>query len=210
MGLDREEGYRQARDQLAQNLLAERFLARELEKVRPTEVDLESYFKANLPQYETPESLQVIAVRIEPKEESAAVLGKIKSADDFRKWAASRQPAGMDLKAASRQIARGQKDAELGDVERLFALAEGEWTREPHVRDKDRFLVLVEKKTPRHTPQLQEVLERVRADYVGRKQQELAEKLFADLTQRYDVHILPDAAAPAAGDKSSANEERKR
>ncbi|MGO8744388.1 MAG: peptidyl-prolyl cis-trans isomerase [Thermoguttaceae bacterium] len=210
LGLDREEGYRQARDQLAQNLLAERFLARELEKVRPTEVDLESYFKANLPQYETPESLQVIAVRIEPKEESAAVLGKIKSADDFRKWAASRQPAGMDLKAASRQIARGQKDAELGDVERLFALAEGEWTREPHVRDKDRFLVLVEKKTPRHTPQLQEVLERVRADYVGRKQQELAEKLFADLTQRYDVHILPDAAAPAAGDKSSANEERKR
>ena len=121
LGLDREEGYQQARDQLAQNLLAERFLARELEKVRPTEVDLESYFKANLPQYETPESLQVIAVRLEPKEESTAVLGKIKSADDFRKWAASRQPAGVDPKAASRQIARGQKDAELGDVERLFA-----------------------------------------------------------------------------------------
>jgi hypothetical protein len=209
LGLDRAESYQQARDQIAQALLAERFLAGELEKIRPTEVDLESYFKANLPRYETPESLRAVAVRLAEKEDAAGVLKNVKSADDFRKWAAQRRGAGADPKAAGRQIVRGQKDAELGDVEGLFALAEGEWTRQPHLHDKDRFLVLVEKKSPRQTPRLQDVLPRVRTDYTARKQEELAERMFADLMQRYDVHILPEAAAPA-GDKANNTEERKR
>jgi len=210
LGLDRDESYQQARDQISHNLLAERFLSRELEKIRPTEVDLESYFKANLARYETPESMQVMAVRLEEKEAPAAILEKIKSADDFRKWAAQRHPPGADPKTASRQIVRGQKDAELGDVERLFALAEGEWTREPHVGDKVRLLVLAEKKTPRQTPGLQEALPRVRADYVGRKQQELAERLFADLTQRYDVRILPDTTEPAGSKAGKPDAEDKK
>ena len=194
LGLDRDDGFRQARDQLIENLLAERFLSRELEKIRPTEVDLDSYFKANVSQYETPESLRAVAVKLEEKEEPAAVLDKIKSADDFRKLAANRGPAGADPKAEGRPIARGPSDPELGDVEPLFALAEGQWTRQPLAHGKDRFLVLVEKKAPRATPRLQDVLRQVRADYVSRKQQELSQRLFADLTQRYDVHILPDAA----------------
>lgn len=191
-GMDREEDFRQAREQLEQGLLADRFLSRELEKIRPTEVDLESYFKANPSQYETPESLRAVSIRLEETEDPAAALGKIKSADDFRQLAAKRRPAGADASHEGRSIVRGQKDPELGDVEPLFKLAEGEWTRQPHTRDKDRFLVLVEKKSPRQTPRLQDVLRRVQRDYTSRKQQELAEKLFADLAQRYEVRILPD------------------
>lgn len=209
LGLDRAESYQQARDQLAQNLLAERFLAGELDRIRPTEVDLESYFKANTSQYETPESLRVLAVRLDAKEDAAAVLKNIKSADDFRKWAAQRKGAGSETKT-TRQIVRGQRDAELGDVEGLFSLAEGAWTRQFHPGDKDGFLVLVEKKTPRQTPRFQDAVQRVRADYAARKQQELIERLFADLMQRYDVHIMPDAAAPVAGEKSSQKQEGKR
>jgi tetratricopeptide (TPR) repeat protein len=207
LGLDRDEGFQQARDQLVQGLLAERFLGRELEKIRPTEVDLDSFFKANQARYETPESLQVLAVRLAEKEEPAGILEKIKTADDFRKLAAEHKPSGPDAKPSGRQVLRGQQDPELGDVEKLFGLAEGQWTREAHVSGKERFLVLVEKKAPRQTPRLQDVLQRVRADYVGRKQQELAERMFADLMQRYDVHILPEAAA---GEKPSKKEEGER
>jgi hypothetical protein len=211
MGLDREEDFRQARDQLLQSLLADRFLMRELDKIRPTEVDIESYFKANQSQYETPESLRVVSIRLQEKEDPSAVLGKIKSADDFRHLAAKRQPAGADAKDQGRQILRGQKDPELGDIEPLFKLAEGEWTKQAHVRDKDRFLVLVEKKAPRQVPQLNDVLSQVRRDYVSRKQQELTEKLFADLVTRYEVRILPEKeerngspAKPEKGDQKSS------
>jgi len=205
-GMDREDGFREARDQMVQSLLADRFLMRELEKIRPTEVDLESYFKANQSQYETPESLRAVTIRLEEKEDAAAVVGKIKSADNFRRLAASRRPVAADPKAEGRQIVRGQKDPELGDVEPLFKLAEGEWTRQAHARDKDRFLVLVEKKIPRQAPRLQDVLPQVQRDYVSRKQQELAERLFADLAQRYEVRILPDT--PATGDAASQKAEK--
>ena len=165
LGLDREQEYQQARDQALQDFMAGQFLEGELEKINPTPVDLESYFKAHASQYETPESLEVVTIRLDEKEDAAEVLKKIASAEDFRKLAAERQPPGAGQKSAGRQITRSRKDPELGDVEALFALDEGQWTTQPHVGGKERFLVLVEKKTRRRTPQMQDVLDRVRADY---------------------------------------------
>ena len=212
-GLDREEDFQRARDQMVESLLADRFLMRELEKTRPTEVDVQSYFKANQSQYETPESLHAITIRLEEKENPAALLAKIKTAEDFRKLAAKRLPGGADPKTEGRQIVRGQKDAELGDVESLFKLAEGEWTKQAHVEGSNRFLVLAEKKSPRQIPRLQDVLRQVQRDYTSRKQQELVEKMFADLAQRYDVRILPETAGKGdslpektAGREDSARE----
>jgi hypothetical protein len=49
--LDREDDFRQTCDQAEQTLLAERFLVKELGKIQPTAVDLESFYKASLPQY---------------------------------------------------------------------------------------------------------------------------------------------------------------
>ncbi len=49
--LDQDDEFRQVRDQAEQSLLAERFLAKELGKIEPTEVDLESYYKANASRY---------------------------------------------------------------------------------------------------------------------------------------------------------------
>jgi DnaJ-domain-containing protein 1 len=207
LGLDRDQDFQQAHDQLLQNLLAERFLMRELEKINPTPVDLESHFKAHQSDYETPELLQVVTIRLDEKDDAASLLEKIASADDFRKLAAQRQPAGADAKPEGRQLVRSRQDPELGDVETLFAMDEGHWTKQPHLGSKDRFLVLVEKKTPRRNPQLQEVLDRVRADYTSRKQEELAEKLFTDLMQRYNVRIMPDAMNP--GDEKPAEGEAK-
>jgi tetratricopeptide (TPR) repeat protein len=49
--LDQDDEFRHVRDQAEQSLLAERFLAKELGKIEPTEVDLESYYKANTSRY---------------------------------------------------------------------------------------------------------------------------------------------------------------
>ncbi len=48
------------------------------------------------------------------------------------------------------------------------------------------------------TPPLAEVRQRVEADYVRVKQQELTEQLFRDLLARYDVRIMPPEQAAEA------------
>lgn len=192
--LDREEDFLQGRRQLEESLLAGRFMSRELEKIRPTEVDLQSYFRGNQERYQEPESIEVRSIELGEEDDAAQLLDKITSADDFRKLAA--EPQGEET--PPRTVRRGHPDPLLGDVEALFDLSEGEWTKEPHVdNDKER-LVLVEKKSPMRIPPLAEVRQRVEADYVRVKQQELTEQLFRDLLARYDVRIMPPEQAAEA------------
>jgi hypothetical protein len=88
----------------------------------------------------------------------------------------------------------------LGNVEPLFELSDGEWTKEPHIHRETRHLVLVEKKTHARTPPLPEVRGRVQADYTAVKRQELSDQLLRDLMTRYDVRIVP----PESEDKKPA------
>ncbi len=122
-------------------------------------------------------------------------------ADEFAEAAAalvrSEMAAEGDEAPPPRVIVRGRFDPLLGDVEPLFALAAGEWTKEPQLNRDQKYLVLVEKKTPARTPPFEEVRPRVEADYARIKEQELTEELFRDLLTRYEVRIL----APDAGDE---------
>ncbi len=198
-GLDREESFIAARDQLEQGLLATRFLSRELEKVQPTDVDLQSYYKAHPAQYEEPETADVLAVRLEEKEKAEDLLKEIHSADDFRKLVAERSGAKDAAQAAPpvRRIGAKGQDPLLGDVAPLLALPEGQWTKQPHLNGQQRYLVLIEKKTAARVPPFEQVAGRVRTDYARIKQQELTRKLFEDLTARYQVRITSASAAEA-------------
>ena len=206
--LDQEEAFRQARDQIVQGLLAERFLAKEMGKIQPTPVDLESYYQAHAAQYQEPEALQAVIIPLGPGEDPAAILAKIKSSGDFTKLAAVRRPKGAADEPA-RRLVRKQEDPLLGKIDTLFELGEGQWTKTPLAQGNDRFLVLVQKKIPPRTPPLEEVESRVRGDYVMRKQQEWAEKMLGELMMRYEVRIVPpeppakDSAPPAQGGKSA-------
>jgi len=197
--LDREEEFLDGRRHLEESLLAGRFMSSELEKIRPTEVDVQSYYKGNQERYQEPESIEVRSIELGEMEGTVPLLDKIKSPDGFRKLAAKRPSPGAPATAAERAdapprtIDRGRLDPLLGDVEALFDLSEGEWTKDPHVHNDKEHLVLVEKKNPVRIPPLAEVRERVEADYVRVKQQELAEQLFRDLLARYDVRIMPPA-----------------
>ena len=214
--LDREDDFLQARRQLEQDLLASRFLAGELERIRPTEVDLQSYYKANADRYQESESAEVRTIALDGEEDAAGLWAEIKSADDFRTLAAQRGSTEAPGSEAPppRVVVRGRFDPLLGDVEPLFALGEGGWTKEPQVNRDQRFLVLVEKKTPARTPPFEEVRPRVEADYARIKQQELTEELFGDLLTRYEVRILAphaededkESAKPARGEPETDQE----
>jgi len=212
--LDQREEFLQARDQLAERFLAGRFLARELEKIQPTQVDLESYYRANQERYEQQESLRAVVIQLGDEEDATAVLEKIESADDFVRLA--RERAGSDdagsEAAWARTIVRGRTDPVLGPPEELFEISEGQWTTTPLVHQGRRYLVLVQDKTRGGTPPLSEILPQVRADYVARKQKELSEKLLSDLMTRYNVRIMPpdeSGGGPAEPEKQQDKGKKK-
>ena len=204
--LDQEDEFLQAREFLVQDLPARRFVARELEKVQPTGIDLQSYYQANQDRYQRPESMVVKTIRLEPEENAVEVLEGIKSADDFRKLATARAPS--EVQAGKEQpikmLARGTDDSLLGQTDDLFKIPEGEWTRQPHAGEGPEYLVLVEQKIPARTPPLAEVKSQVEADYVTRKQREISEMLLRDLMARYDVRIK---APEEPGDKPPESDE---
>ena len=201
VGLDQREEYIKARDQLVESFLASRFLAQQLKTIRPTDVDLESYYQAHRKQYEEPELIEVLSLLIASEEDPAALLARIESADDFRKLAAQRhdpkgQPEGQaetetETLPPAQRLVRGRTDPVLGDPGPLFELAQGEWTKTPHAIGDDKYLVLVDKKIPARTPAFEEVRARLEADYTARKRQELSQGLLDDLMNRYDVRIVP-------------------
>jgi len=205
--LDRQEEFLQARDRLVESLLADRFLARQLEKIQPSNVDLESFYKANQDRYKQPESIRVVSIRLAAGENVSSVLEKITSADEFHELVRRRRDSKANPGEAPlfRWLARGREDPSLGNTEALFKLSEGQWTKAPHVHNDDKYLVLVEQKTPARTLPLSEVKQVVRSDYLARKQQEVSEELFRDLLTRYDVQITPPEGSEAAESDEAAS-----
>jgi hypothetical protein len=190
--IDREEEYIRGRELMEQNLLMARLVTREFEKIQPTDVDLEGYYKANQEQYKEPESMDLLVVELAKDEDAAALVDQVKSAEDFRKLAKDHK-SGDDASAdpPTLRVVRGRNDQMLGDTSTLFDLPEGQWTQEPHVHGDRRFLILVETKTAERTPPLAEVRARVEAEYVARKRSEVSERLFRDLKARYGVRVFP-------------------
>lgn len=201
--IDQEETFQQARDTLETELLASQFLSREMAKILPTDVDLESYYRAQEDDYRQPESAAVVVLPLQDGQSAAEVLAGIQSADDFRKLA---DETHEDAEVVPIRIVQGERHHRLGDVSELFALAVGEWTQEPVATPHEQALVLVDSKTPAATPPLEQIRFRVEADYRRKKGQELMQQLAADLMSRYDVRIHAEPTVetddtPAASDE---------
>lgn len=210
--LDQDEEFVRGRQALEDDLLASRFRAKELKTIQPTDVDLQAYYETHKDSYKQPESAEVVFFKLDEGEDSSEVLKDIKSADDFKKVAAKRQrtgDAGEPQQPQSETVTRGRAHPKLGDVEQLFGLETGAWTDKPHENGKDRYLVLLQSKTPAQTPPLEEVRRRVEAEYRARKEQELSQKLFQDLMARYDVRIL-DVPPSTGGEDEKPDKETKK
>ena len=198
--LDRTDGFLRARRFLVENLLAAHFLADEIEKIQPTDVDIEAYYKANQQQYEEPKSMAAVLLELGDQEDAKAVLEKVESADKFKKLAAERTgKADSKETIQPHRIVHGRSDSKLGDVNELFKLSVDNWTKEPHTgSDRKRFLVLCDVKTPARTPPLSQIRWRVEADYRARKRREISDRLYRDLMARFDVKVLPIEASDSA------------
>jgi len=185
--IDREEAFQQARDFFETELLASHFLSRELTKIQPSDVDVESFYAAHRSDYRRPETASVVVLPLSGDQASEDFSSAIQSAEAFRSLIGQ---AGADEDTASIRIVEGQSHLRLGDTAALFELAEGDWTRTPLTVGDEKILVLVESKTPATTPPLSQIRLRVEADYRRRKYQELTQKLSGDLMSRYDVQIV--------------------
>jgi parvulin-like peptidyl-prolyl isomerase len=198
--LDRDEGFQQTRRMLEEDLLAKSFQEREVGKIQPTDVDVQAYYQAHAEQYRQPESLTARLLPLQSGEEPVRLLEQIKSATDFQRLAAERTgPAGKDSPGTpppAETLLRGREHEKLGSTDILFTLEAGKWTEQPVVHREQRWLVLVESKTPARTLPLEEVRAQVEAEYRAQKQQELARKLFQELVTRYRVQLSPPEPAP--------------
>jgi len=198
LGLDKDPEYVAARQALEDNLLAARFQMRELAKIQPTDVDLEALYKANETEYRAPEQLTAWIEELKPDDKAAEILAGVKSADDFRQWLKKHRgetpPGGAE--PTPEALVRGIPDPRLGSTDALFNLEPGQWTKEPVVHEQRQFLVLVEAKSPARTPPLDEIRDRVRADYVARKREELSRRLADELMQRYQVKLESREESP--------------
>jgi tetratricopeptide (TPR) repeat protein len=209
--LDSKEGFLQAREALEENLLASQFQAHELNRVQPTDVDIEAYYAAEPDRYREPEAMRVVVIGLRPEEQSQSLLADVKDAEDFKRLAAERgsQTAGDAAPGKeTRRIVRGQNHFELGNTDSLFELETGSWNREPHANGERRFLVLADDRTPARTPPLSEIRARVENDYMSRKQQELVRKSLEELMDRYDVRVVSLPGATGNDDTDDAPDEK--
>jgi len=198
--IDQEESYRQAREFLQTELLAGRFLARELAAVQPSDVDVESFYRARQTDYRQPATATVLTLPAQADPDAETGIRQIQSAEEFRKQA--EQTAG-DAGLVPLRVVQGQPHPRLGETSALFDLEAGEWTSAPVEAGEEKLWILLQSKTAASIPPLSRIRARVEEDYRRIKRQEITQKLSADLMTRYQVriHARPAAATPA-GDAS--------
>ena len=83
--MDREQDYAEAKKALEENLLESRLLSSELEKIRPTEQDIETYFAAHQSQYRQPETAHVRVIELGGESTPETISNDIRSAEDFKR-----------------------------------------------------------------------------------------------------------------------------
>ena len=204
--MDHEDEFLESQRMLVENLLSSRLLARELDTIQPTDVDLEAHYQTHRDQYQQPASMAVLLLNVADSEAGQAQLKKITSAQDFVSQVLAQSP-GIETQAdlPRHRIVAGSRDVKLGDTKALFELAEQEWTQTVHMTpDGTCYLVLCDRKQASRLPALAEVRQRVAADYQNRKRRELTQKLFDDLLKRYEVEIRPNP--PAENEPPADNE----
>ncbi|MEM9645588.1 MAG: peptidyl-prolyl cis-trans isomerase [Planctomycetota bacterium] len=196
--IDKDTSFRKTREFVETELLAGQFLSRELGKIQPTEVDIQSFYEAHASDYRQPETLSAVVLPLEEGQNVDEVLSEIRSADDFLAMAKGERDEPEKV-----QLVKGQTHPRFGDTSQIFALSPGEWTKKVIGTERADGLMLVESKSPAAAPPLDQVRFRVVADYRQRKRQELMQRLSEDLMSRYDVKVfpLPERRSPNNGDR---------
>ena len=195
-GLHEDPEYVEAKRRATEGLLQQFLLRKEFDKIETSATDLKNYFEAHKDRYGDAESADVLLVQFKPDEDPAAVLGKIKTADDFRRWFEERKKAG-DRGAGKTTLRKG---AELPPaLTGVFDLGEGEWTKSPIELGPSKLALLVEKKNAAKPKTFAEAEPDVRRNYLAQKRQEMMGKLMNDLMSRYNVRILAGASPTVPG-----------
>lgn len=190
LGLHRVPEYRQALWAGSNRLLAERLQLRAWEEIPVREQDLEAYFNARRDTYREPATLEVAVIRMQDETDAKQAVKSIQSPDDFRKLLAKRKESDGNSAVGHFLLTDSEAHAYLGDTADLFALKKGEWTRQPfRAVNGDALLVLVERKAEARVPEFQELIARVKREYLYDKRTDANQQLDKKLRKRYKVRI---------------------
>jgi peptidyl-prolyl cis-trans isomerase C len=192
MGLDRNDSV--IRRRMAQKL---EFLAEDLVTIMPpTDEDLQAYFAEHLQRYKEPELFTFTQVFIDPDKRGDATLDdakKIKAALDAQTDAINNTAAlGDDFMLHNYYPENSQADIQKlfgsGFAESLVKLSTDQW-HGPVLSGYGVHLVHVHSRIEPPEPEFAKVRERVELDWETDKREELNEKFYTSLRDRYTIVI---------------------
>ncbi|MEQ8768716.1 MAG: peptidylprolyl isomerase [Planctomycetota bacterium] len=192
LDLDRDEAFERWQSHLEKQLLAGRFVDRELRAAQPTRPDLEAFYQQRLDRYGEPETLEVTLFELRSGEAAEEVLVSIDSADAFRIAARERAKTLEREEGWGRtSVVRDAVHPLLGRTgQRLFELTPGDWATEPLEDGGRRYLALIEDHRPAGPLPFERVEAQVRSDFAQEKIAERIEQLGQELMARYDAKII--------------------
>ncbi len=192
MGLDKNDVV--IRRRLAQKL---EFLAEDLVSMMPpTDEDLQAYFSGHLQRYQEPVRFTFTQIFIDPDKRGDATLGdaeKIKAtltaqADAINNAAALGDDFMLQSYYPEHSEVEIMKLFGSGFVESLVKLSTGQW-HGPVLSGYGVHLVYVHSRIELPEPEFSEVRERVTMDWETDKREELNEKFYTSLRDRYTIVI---------------------
>ncbi len=181
------------------------------EKVTPdsvTQSELEQYYKANLSEFERPETRRVNRILLETREKAAALLAKAGEADmaGFRELARehsldqeTRFRGGDLLYFDEKGIRRGEREPSIDPaiVEAAFKLRElGEVAAEPVESEGGWNVIKLTGHRPESKRPLKGVASKIRKRIWRENREKAIEKLVADLRKKYEPEVKPELVEP--------------
>ncbi len=199
-GLDRKKETRDFLQRVEKNILAGKALESAMkEQVRVGDKDLITYYEANKEKYLVPERARISQILVKDEEAARAVLEKLKEGEKFEDLAGSLS-GDKDSKEKKGEIEgwveKGKYipgigyDPEIFGV--IFSTPAGE-TADKYVKSKSGYhIIKVREREPARQKEFSEVRDDILRELKSKKAEEVQQKLFQDLREKYGVVIHRD------------------
>ncbi len=216
MEIDKDPELQELLYRTKEQLIATAVVARELrDKIKPTQLDLTTYFSANREKFRTPPRATARMVPLADKDAAAKLLAQVKTEDDL-KAAATRD--GKDMSIVAERVAPQDPLPQIGELPALTkamcAAKEPGLLPAPVEAGGAFFVVYVRAIEPSTLPEYEAVKAQVLNTYYQEKQRELQQMLVKELFAKYSAVVHDDVVlgrkpAAEAGDKAPAEDAKK-
>lgn len=201
-------------EETVRQIISSRALEAEVGKrVQLTQVDFETYYKANEDKYREPERVELRLIKSESEEEAQRVLEELGRGAVFEEVATrfsvdegTKNDGGKLPSPLSWEELQGRYGFEESVLQGLFTATPGTRLESPAATASGVYVLKVENRIPERTKSFSEVQSEVVQELSGRKQQEAVQQVIQELRDRERVVIysarLPKEEEPTEVDGS--------